>query len=187
MAAEIPTVEPTEVVAGNTIKWLIPEDDDYPIADSWVLSYAFVNKNHTFEVTCSDNGDQQHLASIDAATSAAIPAGNYKWQSYITKATERYPVDTGSLTIKENFAALDGGFDTRSHWQTVLDNVEAVIQGRATRDQSSYTVNGRQLSRTPMADLIKLYNKAKTQVAGEMREEALRKGMGHSGVIKVRM
>lgn len=187
MAAELETVEPTEVVAGNTIQWKIAEDDDYAIADGWVLSYAFVNANHQFEINCSDNGDNYHLASIDAATSADIPAGKYKWQSYITKAAERYPVDDGDLEVHTNFATVDGGFDARTFWQTVLDNVEAVIEGRATKDQSSYTVNGRQLSRTPIADLLVLYDKAKKNVVNEKRAEDISKGLGHSGTIKVRL
>lgn len=184
--ADIQTGEPTEFVAGNTVQWLTPENTDYPISDSWVLSYAFVKADHHFSVACTDNGDNNHLATISAADSAKIKAGEYKWQSYITKSTERYPVNSGTLTVLKNFAIQTDGFDGRSHWKTTLDNVEAVIQGRATKDQSSYTVNGRQLSRTPVADLLLLYDRAKAAVVAEEKAEAIAKGLGHSGTIKVR-
>lgn len=184
--AELETTEPTEVISGDTIQWKIAEDADYTIADSWVMTYAFVNSGNHFDITATDNGDNYHLATITAAESAALTAGMYKWQSYITKATERYPVDSGTLVIQPNFAAETGGYDDRSHWQIVLDNVEAVIQGRATRDQSSYTVSGRQLSRTPVADLILLHDKAKSNVASEERAEIIANGLGNSGTIKVR-
>ena len=186
MAYTIPTKEPTEITAGNLIKWTIVEDSNFPIADSWVLSYAFVMQGHKFNITATDNGDQTHLATITAADSAQIPVGTYKWQSYITLSAERYDVDTGVLIVHPNFATLDGGHDGRSHWQVVLDNVEAVIQGRATKDQSSYTISGRQLSRTPVADLIMLYNKAKSAVVAEKRAEDIANGLGNSGRILTR-
>lgn len=184
--ADLATKEPTEIIAGDLIKWKIAESSDYPLASSWVLTYAFVMAGNQFEIVCTDNGDNYHLATITAAISAKLKAGTYKWQSYITLSDERYFVDSGSLVIQPNFAALDGGHDDRSHWAIVLDNVEAVIQGRATRDQSSYTVAGRQLSRTPVADLIVLYDKAKSNVASEERAERIALGLGNSGTIKLR-
>lgn len=185
MPVDLPTIEPTEFIAGSTVEWLISEDGNYPIA-TWTLSYAFINKNKQFEVICTDNGDGNHKASIPAATSALLPIGDYRWQSYISDGTDRYPVSAGRLKIKPNYADLDGGFDDRTHWRVVLENVEAVIQGRATKDQSSYTIAGRQLSRTPMEDLIMLYDRAKFEVSSEERREAIEKGLGNTGVIKLR-
>lgn len=186
MAYTIPTGEPTSIFAGDLIQWKKAEDSNLTIADSYVLTYAFVQAGHKFAITCTDNGDKHHLASITAVASAAIKAGTYKWQSYITKTTERYFVDSGSLIIYPNFATLDGGYDDRSHWRTVLDNVEAVIQGRATKDQSSYTISGRQLSKTPIADLIMLYNKAKSAVVGEEQAEKIANGLSTSSKVRVR-
>lgn len=186
MAIEIQTQVPVKIYAGDYIQWLTQEDSDRSIADGWVMSYAFVTAAGSFEVVCSDNGDNNHLASISMAISNSLIVGDYKWQSYIAKDTERYFVDEGSLTVEPNFSSLDGGYDARSFWKTVLDNVEAVIKGRATKDQSSYTVNGRQLSRTPVADLLLLYNQAKTNVRGEEQAEKQRNGLGGSTNIYVR-
>lgn len=182
MALTIPTQAPTEFVAGNTVQWKIADNADLTIADGWVLSYAVVTKGKTFEITCTDNGDGYHLATITATVSKDLPAGLYHWQAYLTKGTERYPAGTGQITVIENFAVLDGGHDARTFWRTVRDNVQAVLEDRATKDQSSYTVNGRQLSRTPVADLLMLYNTAQSKVAGEEASE----GLGHNGTIKVR-
>lgn len=183
---DIATTEPSTFISGDTVQWKIAEDDDYPIASLWVLHYAFVNQKYQFQITCTDNGDNYHLATITAATSSTIVAGDYQWQSYITDGTDRHNVNSGSLTVLPNFAVMDDGYDARSFWKTVLENVEAVIKGRATKDQSSYTINGRQLSRTPVADLLKLYDKAKYFVAQEERAEAIDKGLGTNGTIKVR-
>lgn len=185
MPAELPTTTPDSFIAGNTVEWLISEDSNYPLP-TWTLSYAFINKNHQFEVTCTDNGDNNHKASISATVSAQIPTGTYRWQSYISDGTDRYPVDYGRIKVDANFAALDGGYDARSFWRTVLENVEAVLEDRATKDQSSYTIAGRQLSRTPIEDLIKLHEKATREVAKEERQEAIDRGEGNSSTIKLR-
>ena len=186
MAIEIPTVEPTEIVAGDYVQWRKVENSDRSIADGWVLSYALVIAGKNIDIQCTDNGDQTHLATIAVADSKDLPSGTYHWQSYITKGTERYLVDSGTLKILANFAALDGGHDGRTFWRTVLDNVQAVLEQRATKDQSSYTVNGRQLSRTPVADLIMLYDKAKANAVGEERAENQKNGVGGSNNIFVR-
>jgi len=186
MAITIPTVEPTEIVAGDYIQWLQAENPDLTIADGWVLSYAIVAAGKNIDIQCSDNGDNNHLATISVSTSKDLPSGTYNWQSYIAKATVRYLVKTGTLKISKNFADLDGGYDGRSYWRITLENIEAVLQSRATKDQSSYTVNGRQLSRTPVADLILLYDKAKSNVVSEERAENQKNGIGGSNNIFVR-
>lgn len=186
MAKTIPETEPTEIVAGDYIQWTKAEDTDLAIADGWVLSYAIVTAGKNIDIQTTDNGDNSHLATISAADSAKLPSGTYNWQSYITKATERYLVKTGVLKISVNFADLDGGFDGRSYWKITLENIEAVLQSRASKDQSSYTVNGRQLSRTSVPDLIALYDKAKAKVVAEEQAERQKNGLGGSNNIYVR-
>ena len=186
MAYDIPTSEPTEVTAGDLVTWTRPEHSSFTLADSWVLSYALVMAGNRIVITSSDNGDQTHLIAIAAATTAAWAVGTYKWQAYVTNGVERYNIDEGSIKVLTDFAAATTGHDARTHWKIVLDNVEAVIQGRATKDQSSYTISGRQLSRTPVADLILLYNRAKSAVAAEEQAERIENGLGTSGKISVR-
>ena len=186
MAYDIPTTEPTEIVAGDLIKWTISEDDNFPIASSWVLSYAFANVEDSFTITCTDNGDKTHLATITAAVSAKLKAGTYKWRSSITLSNERYSVDSGTLVIQPDLAALSGGYETRTHAELVLSAIESTIEGRAGKDQSSYTISGRQLSRTPVADLLLFRDKYKSEVASEKKAERIANGLGHSGKILTR-
>jgi len=186
MTYEIPTLEPVEIVAGDLIKWTKTEDSDFLIADSWVLTYAFVMTSYQFEITATDNGDNKHLATITTAVSAKIKKGVYKWQSYITLGSERYYVDSGELVVQPNFATLDGGYDSRSHAEKVLESIELTLEGRATKDQSSYTISGRQLSRTPVGDLIMLRDKYKAEVVSERNAERIKKGLGTSSRILTR-
>jgi len=186
MAYEIPTTEPDEITAGNLVKWTIAEDNNFLIADGWVLSYAFVTNGKKFAITATDNGDNTHLASLTAVVSAKLKTGTYRWQSYVTLASERYDVDSGTVVIQPNFATLNGGYDGRTHAEKVLDAIQLTLEGRATKDQSSYTISGRQLSRTPVGDLIMLRDKYKSEVASEKRAERIANGLGNSGKILTR-
>lgn len=56
-----------------------------------------------------------------------------------------------------------------SHAKKTLAALEAVIEGRASKDQESYTIAGRQLSRTPIPDLLLLLSTYERKVAREDR------------------
>jgi len=185
MSTTIPTVEPDDFIAGDTVKWT-KSVSDYKPEDSWVLTYYFIKSGEQQKVTATDNGDSKHLVTLTAAVTADWVPGEYKWQAVVTKTTERYPVDSGSLTVNRDFAQDISGHDSRTYWETVLENVKAVLEDRATKDQSSYTIHGRQLSRTPMGDLLALYSRAEGEVAKEKRAEAIANGNGHSGKILTR-
>ena len=185
MAAEIPKIEPTEITAGDTLKFTISLSDYLP-ADGWTLSYALVNKDNQIDITGSDNGDGSHLISVAKATTKGWVAGTYDWQAYVDNGTERYKVREGQLEILADFAS-QSNYDARSHVKKVLDAVEAVLEGRASKDQESYTINGRSLSRTSIPDLMKLRDRYRAEYENEIRAERIARGLGHSGIIRVRM
>jgi hypothetical protein len=51
-------------------------------------------------------------------------------------------------------ASQGAGQDPRSHARKTLDAIEAVVEGRATKDQQAYTIGGRSLQRMPIKDLM---------------------------------
>jgi hypothetical protein len=61
------------------------------------------------------------------------------------------------------------GFDGSTHAQRTLAAIEAVLEKRATRDQEKYSINNRELSRTPISDLLLLRDRYKTQVRMELK------------------
>jgi hypothetical protein len=61
-----------------------------------------------------------------------------------------------------------------------------VIEGRSSRDQENYSIQGRSLSRTPIPDLLILRDRYKAMYVQEQRAERLKNNLGHSGIIKVR-
>tara|TARA_R110001599_G_scaffold187500_1_gene381983 strand:+ start:325 stop:942 length:618 start_codon:yes stop_codon:yes gene_type:complete len=175
---------PTEWVSGDTIIW-DTQVPDYPATDGWTLSYILKSQNaHIASFNASADG-ADYTVTITASTSDGYTAGEYHYQAFVTKGAERFIVDNGKVTIKKNFAD-SGNYDDRTHAKIVLDAIESVIEGRATKDQESYSIAGRSLERTPIPQLLVLRDRYRAEVVREDRADRIRRGLGHSGRIKTR-
>lgn len=174
MTAEIPATEPTQVNAGDTVQWTRQDLTDYLATDGWALSYVLINSTSKITINAASDGSA-YAVTVAAATTAGWTAGLYSWQAYVTKTTERFKIDEGSMEVLPNFAAAST-YDSRSHAKTVLDAIEAVLESRATVDQESYSIMGRSLKRTPMADLLKLRDRYAALYAAEKNAENAKNG-----------
>jgi len=183
MAATIPTTEPAALHAGDSWAWTRTLAD-YPAGEGWVLSYVYTNASSRFTLTAGASGDD-HAIAEDAADTAPIKPGKYAWAAHVTLADDRYTVDTGRLEVKPNLGAAQN-FDTRSHARTVLESIEAVIERRATKDQEEYTIEGRSLKRTPIAELLVMRDRYRQEAANETAAEQLGRGFGNPRYIGTR-
>lgn len=140
---------------------------DYPASAGWVLTYRLMPRTSGTAITIvgSASGDD-HRTTATATTSATWTAGEYSWAAYVALGDERYTVDTGVVTLTPNLATATA-HDNRSAARIALDAVEAVIGNRATLDQEQYSIAGRSLQRTPMADLLRLRSALRIDVARE--------------------
>ena len=111
-------------------------------------------------------------------------AGTYWFVARASDGLDVHDVDEGQLEVLPDLAAVSGPHDGRSHAKRVLDALEAVIEGRATVDQSSYKINNRELSRTPIPDLISLRKYYRAEVLRERNKASGVSPYGRS--IKVR-
>ena len=150
MAYTIPTLEPTSIIAGTTVKWT-KALGDYP-ASTWTLTYQFKGAG-SFSVTATADGNG-HSVSIAYGTTNDYPVGNYWWQSYVSDGTNRYLVESGKCEVVKDLADATEGHDGRSHARIVLEAIEAVIEGKATRDQSEISIGDRTLKRLSPKQLI---------------------------------
>ena len=183
-----PETEPTQIIAGDRAAWKRTDlGTDYaPASYSLKYSARLEDSGSTeIEITASESGSD-YIIEVGQSTTAAYTAGVYHWQAYITRTSdsERVTVDSGTWEIKVNRDAATT--DPRNHVKKVLDAIESVIEGRASKDQESYSIQGRALSRTPIADLITLRDKYRAEWVREQRAERIKNNLGHSGVIKVR-
>ncbi len=183
-----PETEPLNITAGDRTTWKRTDlGTDYPPA-SYSLTYSARLENsgvNEISITASESGDD-YIIEVGQSTSADYVAGNYHWQAYITRTSdsERITIDSGTWEVVANRNISTA--DPRGHVKKVLDAIEATIEGRATKDQESYSIQGRSLSRTPIGDLVVLRDRYKAEYIKETRAERIKNGLGHSGIIKVR-
>lgn len=190
--ATIPTTEPTTITAGDTVQWT-KTLSDYP-ADAYALNYTLqpISGGTPLEVTAAASGTD-HAVTISAATSAGYSSGDYRWFSFVSDlatSTQRFTLEHGSLSILPDPATFTTASDLRSHARTVLDAIEAVLEGRATSAQAEYSLNvagnQTQIKYIQIADLLKLRSYYAAEVKREDQAEAIAKGMGSGNRILVR-
>jgi hypothetical protein len=171
---------PTRFVAGTTFRVVLTLGA-YP-APVWGAS-LILRGPLSIDLTATDDG-AQHVLTESAAVTADWPAGVYWWAIRATDSDNVVQVDEGQITVAGDIAAADDGFDARSHAERTLAAIEAVIENRATTDQQKYTINNRELWRTPIADLLLLRNRYRDEVR---RQKQARGGQSLLGrQVKVR-
>ncbi len=186
---DIATTEPLTVTAGDRIKWK-KFFTDYKPEDSWVLTYALINSSGKEEITATDNSDSYHLVDVLPDDSGVWASGEYRWNAYVTKSTERYLVDDGLITINPNFSKLDT-YDSRSHVKKVLDALDALIEGKASKDQLTYSIStpggaSRSLTRLNLSEAIQARRTYYGMYKRELARERVRNGKSAGNKVKVR-
>lgn len=108
-----------------------------------------------------------HLFEAAASKTGEWESGAYWYSLRATNGGEVHEVETGTVYVDPDLASLPAGYDGRTHARKTLEAIEAVIEGRASKDQDSYRINNRELRRTPVAQLLKLRGVYRREVAQE--------------------
>lgn len=176
---------PARLYAGDSIS-LEKTFSDNPSDDGWSVIYYFKNASNSYSASAVADGNGGYTLTVASATTAAWSAGEYQWFAVATKAGGlRATVDQGAVEVLPDIAAA-GNVDLRSDAQITLDNIEAVIQNRASIDQMSFSINGKSLARTPVADLLKLRDTYRAEVKREKAALRLEQGLGTGAKILTR-
>lgn len=182
-----PSTEPSNIIAGDQLAWKRTDLSDYPTADYWLTYAARLEGDGATKISIDTTGvDNEYKIVVGRLLTEEWPAGRYQWQAYITRKSdnERITIDFG---VWEVFAdRLTATTDPRSHVKKVLDSIEAVIEGRATKDQESYSIGNRSLAHTPIPDLLVMRDKYKAEWVSMQRAERAGRGLGNTSKIKVR-
>lgn len=145
-------IVPAKISAGVTFSKLVTLTA-YP-ATSWALS-VILRGPAAIDLSATSSGNQHQLTASATETGAYV-AGLYAYSARVTNGDgDVVEVESGTVTVLPDLANQADGGDMRSHNRKVLDSVRAVIERRATIDQERYTINGRELWRTPLTDLLK--------------------------------
>ena len=184
------TKEPSKLVLGDFWAWR--RDDlasDYPVS-AYALTYEFHldqggGGTKKFTLTATEADDTYYIeAASSSTTSYAI--GDYIWEAYITKSSDsnRVMVDSGRTTITENLANTSA--DLRSHAKKVLDNIEAVLENRASIDQSSLSIAGRSLSRMSIDELLTFRDRYHAEYLEEIKKARIKNKQRSGNTIEVK-
>ena len=184
MTVTIPDTEPTELRAGDTWKWT-RSFADYP-ATTWTLTYTLTQATTRKQIVASASGSDFSV-TVAAATSAAYAEGEWSWVAAVASGSERYTLDSGTLTVLPDLAAASGGYDGRSHAVKTLAAIKAWIESKgANAGVGEYEIAGRKMKYIPITDLLKLRQAYEAEVRGEQNAERIRNGLGIGGRIQFR-
>jgi hypothetical protein len=169
LAQEI-TLFPNQIKAGLTFRAEVYYPD-YPASD-WTLA-AIIRGQQNINLNAVASGDNHLFESTALITAAWLP-GRYSFSVRATSISsgDIFEAQFGELEILPDLLAISGEYDGRSDNQKALDAIEAVLARRATLDQQRYTINNRELWRTPIIELIKLRSFYAAAVAREKRKNS---------------
>jgi hypothetical protein len=92
--------EPTEIVQGTVYSWSRAFGD---YDSSYALTYEFRGLSSTLTVT--GTAGASWAVAITAVQSAALVAGPYIWQAFVSKGSDRYVIDSGSAVVVADLGA----------------------------------------------------------------------------------
>ena len=157
MAYVIPFKEPESFAAGDRVQWKRTLAD-FPISEGWTLKY-YLRGNFAHDplvLTATTSGTDYSIDLTVAETSDYTP-GIYYWQAFVELADDRKCIGQGSFLIAVNPTDTAGQpYDGRTHARRCLDSIQAVMEGRATRDDQRYVLQavGRSVDKMPIKDLM---------------------------------
>jgi len=183
-----PEGEPLKVVVGDFIQWKKTAlAESYPPASYSAEYVARIASGQSGEIKLpATERTNYYLFTVSSTTSAAFETGYYHWQLEVTQTStgNRIVVERGEF---QAIADLDNnGADPRSHADIMVDKIESLLEGRADKDVSSYSIQGRSISKMSISDLLQWRDYYRKEQVRERRENAIELGKPTKTTMKVR-
>lgn len=153
-------------MAGDTWKWT-QSYADFPISDSWALSYHIRGKDRLdWDSSWVTDDGTTHTIVIPSATTALLAAGGYKWQARVTDGSLTYTAEDGVLTIEPDpEEAVAGAF--QSHAERMVGLLEQEIEARVPGTGAAhvdYMIGGRQIRKFTLDELKGMLGRYRSEV-----------------------
>ncbi len=182
------TQPPARIAAGDTVSFAFSHAD-FPASAGWAMSWRLVGDGIALSLTATASGDAFTVAATASATAAlTVPAVGVPCTLLGTasKAGERFEVYRAACLLLPNPATITG--DLRGHAARTLAAIEALLEGRATKDQQSYRIGDRELARIPIPELLALRDDYRREARREESAALLASGQpGRPRVVLTRM
>jgi len=171
-----------KIQAGDTFNYSV-NYPDYPVSAGWACTMLMRGSlSQSIDSTADGDG---FILSAAAADTALYTAGNCKYFIHVSKGTERYLVEEGSVEVLADYSAATL-YDPSSTARQIYEAVNAALLGRATKDQMSYEIAGRKIEKIPRPDLLALRSKFKSEIESEKRAERIANGLGAGNIVRLR-
>jgi hypothetical protein len=186
MAAETPTVEPTTIIAGDTLRWQIALGD-YLATDGWTLNYALRNAMSHYDIVSTASG-ADHLIEVNASDTATWAPGVYNWTAYVESVSERFTVRRGTFTVTADPAnPVPQEFRTQAA-KAVDDLKTALATFKATGGRvKRYSIAGRDIEFESLGEMMKLLSMWQRELANEEAAARLNTGKASPLLLQVRL
>jgi len=160
------TAVPDATYIGDTLLFEIAESN-YP-ASGWTLDYSFrATQGSAIDLTGTASGES-HLFSVAPATTATWLPGTYYGVGRATDAGGgKVTFWRGQLEIKPDLSTQEDNYDARSWAKRCLDKIEAVIEGKASKDVLNSTIAGQSIGRMSPEQLFAMHQRFASEVASE--------------------
>ena len=160
---------PVRLVAGDFWTWRADGMAEAYPSDAYSLAYSFAPKAGGTSISTPATADADGwLVTVAGATTTSLAAGPYAWALIATRLSDSATATVVCGVVQIAAAATTGG-DTRTTARRHLDAINAVLDGRITKDVESYSIEGRALTRVPLEILTTLRAKYMSEVQAEER------------------
>ena len=180
--------QPETIVIGDYLLWKRTDlVDDYPLATHSLEYVARITGGGSTEIkVAAQELNGTYVFEVDSVTSATFVAGFYHWQLEVTEtaSSNRVVIERGTFTAVEDLDV--NGADPRTHAEIMIGKIESILQGKADADVSSYSINGRSLTKMSFQDLIDARDFYRKEYAKERQIERAKAGENTGATILVR-
>jgi len=180
--------QPETIIIGDYLLWKRTDlVSDYPLATHSMEYVARITGGGSTEIkVAAQELNGTYVFEVDSATSATYIAGFYHWQLEVTETASgnRVVIERGTFTAIED---LDiNGADPRTHAEIMIGKIESILQGKADADVSSYSIQGRSLTKMSFQELIDARDFYRKEYAKERALERAKAGETTGQTILVR-
>jgi hypothetical protein len=164
--------EPSQFTIGDTLSFrkILP---DYPPSEAWALSYSLrlLETGTAYDISATTSG-QEFVVNVSKTITIDWSAGTYAIQGHVTDGTSRFQVYDGFIEALPDVSTIEDSVDLRSHARKVLENIESVLEGRATNDVLDSHIGETSFRRLTPQQLMDMRNKYLIEL---QKEEAIAK------------
>lgn len=176
----------TTLTAGDTLSFTTVTPD-YPASAGWSMVYKLIPRTASTVISLSSSASgDDHLLQASATTTATWATGAYTWVGYVIKGSERYTLESGSLTISADPGVVTG-LDLRSSARKALDAVNLLLESYGAKAYlQEFEINGRRQRFASPGDFLAFRSKLMAEVAREDNAARIRAGLSPRNQISVR-